>query len=252
MVKHESLKEVVSEWGKIWGRGSIETEIKRIQFEIYYTQPFSKLFPKGSRVLEAGCGFGRYCFWLEDKGIEAVGIDIVPSAIRIGKEYAKKSQLHRSVIFLGDVTRLSFRNRTFDGYISLGVIEHFQLFDDVEKTFQEAFRILKPDGMAYISVLNPIGINKLISKISNPFGLSLHLHSLKKLISAAQEAHFVVLSINFHGFYYIFYTILRFLFGRELWSLKRAMMSILGVFDRLLPFCFLGNNLSMTLKKTSS
>ncbi len=249
MTEQESLKEVASEWEEIWSRESIETEIKKIELESHYTQAFSKLFPKDSRVLEAGCGYGRYCHWLETKGIEAVGIDIVRVAVKTGKEYAQKHKLHRSTLFLGDVTRLPFKSYVFDGYISLGVIEHFQLFDDVEKTFQEAFRVLKPGGMVYISVLNPIGINRLIAKISNPFGLTLHLHSLKKLILAAQGAHFAVLKIDFHGFYYIFYTVLRFLFGRELWSLKRAMMSVFGVFDRLIPFCFLGNSLSMILKR---
>src|SRR5690348_3930676 len=35
----------------------------------------------GTTVVDAGCGFGRYCAALAEQGMEATGIDISPAAI---------------------------------------------------------------------------------------------------------------------------------------------------------------------------
>jgi ubiquinone/menaquinone biosynthesis C-methylase UbiE len=57
---------------------------------------FKKIFKKGDSVLEAGCCYGRYCFWLEKSGVQSVGIDFV--SLRL--EQAKGISSLTAVIFL--------------------------------------------------------------------------------------------------------------------------------------------------------
>ncbi|MFL5817212.1 MAG: class I SAM-dependent methyltransferase [Conexibacter sp.] len=44
--------------------------------------------PRGSTVVDAGCGFGRFCAALQDLGMEATGIDISPAALAEAEQRA--------------------------------------------------------------------------------------------------------------------------------------------------------------------
>ena len=50
-------------------------------------------------------------------------------------------------IVKGDVRKLQFENASFDGYWSLGVIEHF--YDGYESILEEMSRILRPGGYIF-------------------------------------------------------------------------------------------------------
>ncbi len=252
MIRAESLKDVEKEWNRIYRDRKIEDDVERQhKLETYHTNAFNSLFSPGSCVLEAGCGFGRYCFWFENRGIESIGIDIARYAIRTGKRFGKAKE-YSGLLLIGDVMNLPFRNSVFDGYVSLGVLEHFHRSEDVEKTFEEAFRVLQLSGQAYFSVLNPVAFGGFLPRIFNVFGLSVYRHPVRDLVLKAQTTGFEVEKVNISGVHYLFYLFFRFIFGREVWSLKQAIRSTLDGFDRFAPFCYLGSTVSLRLKKTVS
>jgi SAM-dependent methyltransferase len=53
-------------------------------------------------------------------------------------------------ISLGDIRALQFKDAYFDGYLSLGVIEHF--INGYEQIIDEMHRVLKPRGILLLSV----------------------------------------------------------------------------------------------------
>ena len=104
-----------------------------------------KYIKKGSKVLEGGCGMGDKVYHLQKEGINAYGVDFAPNTVNIlNKNFPDLN------ISLGDVRKLMFKNEYFDGYWSLGVIEHF--YDGFDDISDEMFRVLKFGGYLFITV----------------------------------------------------------------------------------------------------
>lgn len=245
-------KDLIDEWRNHWKNDSIENGLKQIAYEDNYRYNFQKFFKAGEKILEAGCGFGRYCFWLEDQGINAIGIDIVRGAIIRGKKYAK-AKGYQPRLYIGDVRKLPFESKSFDGYISLGVIEHFRKKSEIQSTFNEAYRVLKPKRHAYFSIPNSLAIHMLVEKILSilKIGSDLHHHPLfkKDLVHHASTAGFNIISTNYHDFYFPFYSLIRLLARRDLFPLKTLMKKSLNFFDRIPILRNFGSGIAIILQK---
>jgi SAM-dependent methyltransferase len=94
-----------------------------------------EFLPKNGKVLEAGCGLGRYVKYLADEGYDIVGIELSGDAVRVVKRKTPELRLIQ-----GDVLRLPFRTASIDGIISLGVIEHF--IEGCDGPLREMHRVL--------------------------------------------------------------------------------------------------------------
>jgi len=107
---------------------------------------FEKYLHKEDNILEAGCGTAQYVVALLFKGYKNIeGIDWGGQTIK-----RVKAIYHDLPIKVGDVTKIEANNNYFDGYISLGVVEHRK--EGPEPYLAEAFRVIKPGGYAFISV----------------------------------------------------------------------------------------------------
>ncbi|TXI34731.1 MAG: methyltransferase domain-containing protein [Candidatus Moraniibacteriota bacterium] len=107
----------------------------------------TKLFLKPGqsvRILEGGCGKGQYVYALTSRGYDAYGIDYAKDTID-----QIKSVMPELKVSFGDVRNLPFPNDHFDGYWSLGVIEHF--FEGYESIANEMSRVIKPGGYLFLT-----------------------------------------------------------------------------------------------------
>jgi len=68
----------------------------------------------GGRVLDIGCGVGRHLLWLQEHGVEGVGIDNSPGAVAVARQRGCR-QVH-----LGTVASVDFPDDSFDAAIMLG------------------------------------------------------------------------------------------------------------------------------------
>lgn len=99
---------------------------------------------KSKKILEGGCGNGQFVYAFNKLGYDSYGID-----------YAKKTILKINYFFpdlnvtYGDVEKLDFPDNYFDGYWSLGVIEHF--YDGFDAITREAERVVKSGGFLFIT-----------------------------------------------------------------------------------------------------
>ena len=110
-----------------------------------------------SRVLEMGCGSGRYALQIaESVGCSVLGLDINASGIRNGNALAAARSVSGRVIFQQcDVSqKLPFPDASFDAAFANDVLCHIP---GRLAVFQEIFRVLKPDGRFLFSDALVIG-----------------------------------------------------------------------------------------------
>jgi ubiquinone/menaquinone biosynthesis C-methylase UbiE len=96
-------------------------------------------------VLDLGCGTGRHSVFLENKGFSVIGIDLSKSALKIARKWMQEG-LAGTTLVQAAMTCLPFRNNSFDGMISISVINH-AVSKDIKTTIDEIHRTLKKDGL---------------------------------------------------------------------------------------------------------
>ena len=77
-------------------------------------------------------------------GYQAIGVDYAEDTVKKLNQIAPDLDIRK-----GDVTCLEFEDEYFDGYWSLGVIEHF--WEGYERVLSEMKRVLKEGGYAFVS-----------------------------------------------------------------------------------------------------
>lgn len=144
------LGQDVNVWSDEWRRLSPESEIR--MWDFYGLRNWIlKFTPRFGKTIEAGCGLGRYVFYLSELGIDIEGVDFSSEAIENLNVWKKKKNFN--VEFkTGNILNLDYPDNSLSGYISLGVIEHF--IEGPQKALKEAYRVLKPGGIAIITTPN--------------------------------------------------------------------------------------------------
>ncbi len=205
---------------------------------------FIKYLDKSNRILEAGCGNGKYVLALRRRGFEHIE----------GLDWASKTVEQISAIFpdlqikYGDVTRIDVNDNFYDNYISLGVVEH--RYEGPDPFLKEAWRVLKSKGIAIFTVpyVNPL--RKLKAKIGfyNPKNLVngefyQYAFSINEFISYLHKHGFKIIETKPISGYYglkeelpIFFSILKKVPGG--WRLRNAIQNstYLDVFGHVCVF----------------
>jgi 2-polyprenyl-3-methyl-5-hydroxy-6-metoxy-1,4-benzoquinol methylase len=106
---------------------------------------------EGLRILDCGCGEGRFCRILADQGAEYVlGLDLCKPMI----DAARELQSERDDYRVADVQDLGFlQPESFD--LCISYLNHCDLPDFMANT-REVFRILKPTGRFIVANLHPM------------------------------------------------------------------------------------------------
>lgn len=94
----------------------------------------------GSRVLDLGCGTGRWVRRYTAMGFCPTGVDVTVGMLRLARERGTHAPLVG-----GDVFQLPFANASFDFVSDVTVVQHI-LPSFQPKAFDEMIRVLKPGG----------------------------------------------------------------------------------------------------------
>ena len=110
-----------------------------------YGDPFVEALP-GDRVLDVGCGPGPDLAAFREADLEPIGLDPTASFLR-----AAAVRLRAVPLLRGDMRRLPLADASVDGVWSSASFLHVPR-DEAEPTMREFRRVLRSDGVAFVSV----------------------------------------------------------------------------------------------------
>lgn len=127
----------------------------RLQASAPYLKCLLKYFPedKDTRVLDLGCGYGSFLFWLKQAGYNHLeGIDCsheqVKTAHSLGLDFVKQGDVH---------SHLAERKaESCDVVLAFDVLEHFEK-EEALQFADQVFRVLAPGGLFILHLPNGEG-----------------------------------------------------------------------------------------------
>jgi SAM-dependent methyltransferase len=147
-----------SAWEDIWSTASVEVELENVRSPrsmdtiARYLPYLSKTEP----ILEAGSGLSAVVVTLRGMGYNVLGMDYAVNALEASRAYDPSLPL-----CAGDVHALPFADGSMAGYLSFGVLEHFE--HGMGPALKEAWRILRPGGALVLTIPYPNVINRLVA-----------------------------------------------------------------------------------------
>lgn len=100
----------------------------------------------GKRILDVGCGSGRFVEFFSRRGREVVGVDLSFSVTEAFRYCGLRQNVH---IVQADLYKLPFKEEIFDLVFSFGVLMHTP---DTKKAFMQLPRHVKPGGKLAVFV----------------------------------------------------------------------------------------------------
>lgn len=143
-------------WGKVWKKEKESKKNISGKFDLLVVPNTKKYLSPGAKILEGGCGDGRYVQLLCDSGYDCWGVDNAKGTANM----LKNSGLNGKA---ADVRHLPFRDSSFDAYWSIGVIEHF--WKGYNKVAEEINCVLKPGGILFLTFPHMSFLRKIKSKL---------------------------------------------------------------------------------------
>lgn len=115
-----------------------------------------------NKVLDAGCGYGRFVELLLAKfpSVEITGCDISPSMVKACNDSFQSEG--RFIAQVADLSSLPFENGVFDFAICIGVLMHVA---NERASLRELCRVVKPGGsllFSFQNILSPYSVPVMI------------------------------------------------------------------------------------------
>jgi len=115
------------------------------------------------RILDLGCGTGRHLIFFASQGFEVYGLDASHKGIEIAKKWLTENHLNCNLTIHRMEEKFPYEDSFFDAVISIQAMHH-NIIKKIKFTIQEIHRVLKPNGLIFITV----PISKLSSKNNHP------------------------------------------------------------------------------------
>ena len=158
MTSHHSRYESTRQtWETIWDHASIEVELRAVRSarSMQTIAAYAPYLPHDALILEAGSGLSAVVITLREMGYPVAGLDYAVNALQASKDYAPALPL-----LAGDVHALPCADSSLGGYLSFGVLEHFE--HGMGPALVEAYRVLRPGGVLVLTIPYPNVIFRLV------------------------------------------------------------------------------------------
>lgn len=152
---HEEAKKQWDERAEFWNQASEEMWERGSRKTILPF--FTSYVPKGSEVVDLGCGDGYGAWKLSQLKYRVIGVDLSQEMI----EKAKKRGEGESLQFVqGDLTNLPFADETFSGAMAINSLEWTE---EPLKALNEMKRVLKSGYYLCVGLLGPTAAPRINS-----------------------------------------------------------------------------------------
>ncbi len=108
---------------------------------------FEKYLNPGERILDIGCGNGRFYPLFKNKRVEYIGIDNSEKLVRLAREKYLEADFR-----MASGLELPFNEGYFDKVYSIAVLHHIPSRDFRLRFLEEARRALRPGGCLILTV----------------------------------------------------------------------------------------------------
>lgn len=136
-------------WDRFW------TNKKRLrkQEPSQYVNVLVPLFKRRGvkRILDLGCGAGKYSVYLAKLGFIMVGQDTTTIGLKVAQQRLDAEEIRNCVLINHDLTRLPYPGGSFDAVISTNAIHHNRL-KDINRAVSEVHRVLRKKGILFINL----------------------------------------------------------------------------------------------------
>lgn len=123
--------------------------------------------PAGSRFLDIGCHWGRWCISAAKRGFRVIGLDPYLPAIQAARRVARALGVDAAFV-VGDARFLPFKAASFDIVHSYSVLQHLAE-DDVRTCVGAISRVLRPGGSAHVQMAQRFGALNLVQQARRGF-----------------------------------------------------------------------------------
>lgn len=119
-------------------------------------------YRSGEKILDAGCGGGRNCYWFIKNGFDIYGVDKNTQNI---ENLIDENNHLKNNFTVNSLEKTSFENNYFDHIICNAVLHFATNTNHFNQMLTELVRILKPKGSLFIRMTSDIGIEDHIKEI---------------------------------------------------------------------------------------
>jgi ubiquinone/menaquinone biosynthesis C-methylase UbiE len=106
-----------------------------------------------ARVVDLGCGHGRYTLAFAEHGADVVGVDSADSLLLQAKRLGSEGGVPARWV-QGDIRSIPLRRACCSGVVVMDAFGFFEAEDENEQVLAEAARILEPGGCLAVKVVN--------------------------------------------------------------------------------------------------
>lgn len=121
---------------------------------------------EGKNVLDAGCGNGRDCKYINQKGFKVKGIDLSKAMLVIAKKMVPEVDFE-----VVDITNITYSDNSYDGIISNCSFFHIPV-EELPKTLTSFSKILRPNGKLLLILQEGLGE----TMIEEPFRKGVYIY----------------------------------------------------------------------------
>lgn len=193
---------------EFWNKPEVIQEFQTAPAQQYWEDFFIKLKDrKHKKVLDLGCGAGRYTELLVKLGFQVWALDSSKGMLSVARKRLLNFK-NRPKFSLGDMRKLPYKNEYFDLILSNGLFHNAEKLHDLELSILEASRVLKQRGYMCVNMFYRGRNNKSLRRVeTNIFltkdNLYITLLKKKKLLKLFKKHNLILLteSINHYPRY---------------------------------------------------
>jgi SAM-dependent methyltransferase len=230
-ISHEAHNRAQIDYFERAGRHAMQPSFAPyVQRQVDRLVKFAPLKP-GDRVLDVGCGMGRYTFALADRGIEVEGVDLSERLLQRFREF--DAGRYEIPLYLADILEMpADLEGAFDAVVGFFTLHHLH---DLRRCFEAMRSLAKQGGRVVFLEPNPVNVLYYIQLLLVP-GMSWSgdkgiLNMRPPIVfQAMEEAGLENPALERFGFFPPFVT------NRPWGARMEALFESVQVWDRFLAF----------------